>query len=421
MNAGCLRVILIRRYWMRRRGYILLLGTVAITAAVNVLAWESAEFCDFYVSNIFPLWVESYARLTGIFPFSVGEVMIVMGLAVTAVAVLLGIIAVIFLLGFKKTLACPKILKFCRKYYTGYAWIVTGVFVLLTLNCFIPYHSSTLEEKYGLLQKTSADDPIVKELLKKEYTFEELAQLRDYIVIKTNELAKQVERDENGDIIYPENINELAADAMYTLAESCPQLEGYYPKPKVIHFSEFLSQQHMKGYFFPFSMEANYNGMMHSINVPATICHEYAHLKGFMYEEEANMIGFLACVNSPDVTFQYSGYLSILNYVNNQFYHAIGKNKEIYAAHVKISPQVKEENVFLVKEAWDKVEEKAIISTSVVDKVSDTLSETSMVLNGVSDGILSYTRVVGLLLHYYDGSSEVQEALAAPEYYVQYK
>ena len=72
---------------------------------------------------------------------------------------------------------------------------------------------------------------------------------------------------------------------------------------------------------------------------------------------------------------------------------------------------MKAENIFLEEEMWEKVEEKAVIKTEVVDKVSDKLSETSMVLNGVEDGILSYTRVVGLLLHYYDGSWEVEETL----------
>ena len=135
------------------------------------------------------------------------------------------------------------------------------------------------------------------------------------------------------------------------------------------------------------------------------------------------MIGFLACIHSPDVTFQYSGYLSVLNYINNEYYDAIGRNMAVYSSRVKISPQVRKENVFLEEKAWEKVEQKAVISTEVVDRVSDKLSETSMVLNGVEDGILSYTRVVDLLLHYYDGAPEVQETLAAvtleQEYLVQ--
>lgn len=135
------------------------------------------------------------------------------------------------------------------------------------------------------------------------------------------------------------------------------------------------------------------------------------------------MIGFLACIHSPDVMFQYSGYLSVLNYINNEYYDAIGRNMAVYSSRVKISPQVRNENVFLEEKAWEKVEQKAVISTEVVDRVSDKLSETSMVLNGVEDGILSYTRVVDLLLHYYDGAPEVQETLAAvtveQEYLVQ--
>lgn len=397
---------------MKRRGWLLLSGVAALVALMNVIAWESSAFCDFYVRGIYPLWVNTYSRITGLFPFSVGEVMLVAGVILTAAALLLGVIAVIVFIGFRKKRMYGKIMGFCRKYWTAYAWIFAGVAVVMTLNCFIPYHCSTLEEKYGLMNRVTADAPVLQELMEKEYTIEELGQLRDYVVIKCNELAKQVERDEDGNIIYPENMEEIAVEAMLNLSEDCAQLQGYYPQPKQFAFSEFFSQQKMKGYFFPFSMEINYNALMHEINRPATICHEYAHLKGFMYEEEANMIGFLACIHSSDVTFQYSGYLSVLNYINNEYYDAIGRNMKVYNSHVKISPQVRKENVFLEEKAWEKVEQKAVISTEVVDKVSDKLSETSMVLNGVEDGILSYTRVVGLLLHYYDGAPEVQEVLA---------
>lgn len=404
---------------MKRRGFIVLLGIVALVAVVNAVAWESAAFCDFYVRNIYPLWINTYGRFTGLFPFSVGEWMIVAGLVLTVIAVLLGIAAVIFLLALRNNRFYVKIINFSKKYYTAYAWIFAGVLVVMTLNCFIPYHCSALEEKYGMLSRVSVDDPMLEELLTKEYTLQELGELRDYVVIKTNELAGKVNRDENGNIIYPENMEEIAIECMQSLSEDCDQLAGYYPMPKQFAFSGFFSQQKMKGYFFPFSMEINYNALMHEINRPATICHEYAHLKGFMYEEEANLIGFLACANSEEVTFQYSGYLSILNYINNEFYDAIGRNQTVYASHVKISPQVRAENVFLEEKTWEKVEAKAIVKTEVVDKVSDKLAETSMVLNGVEDGILSYTRVVGLLLKYYDNSPEVKETLYGPEYLVQ--
>ncbi|TCL57224.1 uncharacterized protein DUF3810 [Kineothrix alysoides] len=404
---------------MRRRGFLALLGIFALIAVANAIAWGSEAFCNFYVRNIFPLWVNTYGRFTGMFPFSVGEIMIAVGLVITVMAVVLGFVAVIFLLAFKRSLIYSRVMGFCRTYFIAYAWIFAGFCTVMTLNCFIPYHSSALTQRYGMLDRMSAQDPLLPDLLRREYTLEELENLRDYVVIRTNELAKQVNRDEEGNIIYPDNMEEIAIESMRNLSEYCEQLGGYYPIAKQFHFSGFFSQQKMKGYFFPFSMEANYNSLMLEINRPATICHEYAHLKGFMFEDEANLIGFLACANSSDVTFQYSGYLSILNYINNEYYEAIGRNSEIYASHVQISDQVKKENVFLKEAAWKRVEARALLDTEVVDKVSDKLSETSMVLNGVGDGILSYTRVVGLLLHYYDGSMEVQQTLADPGYLVQ--
>ncbi|WP_342757658.1 DUF3810 domain-containing protein [Kineothrix sedimenti] len=404
---------------MRRRGFLTLLGIFALIAVLNAIAWESEAFCNFYVRNIFPLWVNTYGRFTGLFPFSIGEIMMAAGLVVTMIAVVLGFVAAIFLLAFKRSSIYSKVMGFCGRYFTAYAWIFAGFCGVMTLNCFIPYHSSALTQRYGMLDRMSPQDPLLPDLLQKEYTLEELENLRDYVVIRANELAKQVNRDEKGNIIYPDNMEEIAIESMRNLSKYCEQLGGYYPMPKQFYFSGFFSQQKMKGYFFPFSMEANYNSLMLEINRPATICHEYAHLKGFMFEDEANLIGFLACANSSDVTFQYSGYLSVLNYINNEYYDAIGRNNEIYDSRVKISDQVKKENVFLREAAWEKVEAKALINTEVVDKVSDKLSETSMVLNGVGDGILSYTRVVGLLLHYYDGSMEVQQTLADPGYLVQ--
>lgn len=410
----------------RKKRYWILSGVLIVMIMLNILAWKSPALCDFYVDNIYPLWVNTYSRAMSLFSFSVGEIMLGIGAVLTAAGLLMAVCAGIFFL-YKKVYRGlfidqerearenNRIKNIIKKiygiYFEVYAWIFAGVAVVMTLNCFIPYHCSTLEEKYGILCKKTEDSFLVEEILSKEYTLEELIRLRDYVVIKANELAGQVERDENGNIVYPDNMESVAEESMRSLSKDCPQLAGYYPQPKQFTFSGFFSQQKMKGYFFPFSMEVNYNKLMHEINRPATICHEYAHLKGFMYEEEANMIGFLACINSPDVSFQYSGYLSVLNYIDNEFYKAIGKNREVYLSHVKISPQVKAENIFLDDKMWRKVEEKAVIKTEVVDRVSDKLSETSMVLNGVEDGILSYTRVVGLLLHYYDGSMEVEEVL----------
>ena len=151
-------------------------------------------------------------------------------------------------------------------------------------------------------------------------------------------------------------------------------------------------------------MESNYNAIMKTMNKPATICHELAHTHGFIYEDEANLIGFLACIYSDDVIFRYSGWLSVLNYVNNSFYANV--DEATYQSHVSISDRVRFDNKFLSDEAWEEVEEDALLSTEVVKAATDTYLDTTLKANGVESGKASYTHVVELLLMYYDGVYE---------------
>ena len=142
---------------------------------------------------------------------------------------------------------------------------------------------------------------------------------------------------------------------------------------------------------------------MYITNKPCTLCHELSHLKGFIYEDEANFIGYLACIDSDDPLFQYSGYLSVLTYVDKDFYKSIGRDKAKYRTYPQISRQVKKDDVFLTSEEWSRVNANAWISTKTVSTVSNTAVNVSLKTNGVKDGIVSYSRVVQRLMDYYDG------------------
>ena len=71
----------------RRYLYIAILAGVIL---LNITAWLSTPFCDFYISKIFPIWVNTYGRFTALFPFSVGEIMLVAAVLLV-VAVLLSL------------------------------------------------------------------------------------------------------------------------------------------------------------------------------------------------------------------------------------------------------------------------------------------------------------------------------------------
>lgn len=359
------------------------LGLFFLTVLVNLAAWRSTLFCDWHVKVLFPLSVNLYGRLMSVFPFSVGEIMIVLGVLL--------LLAALVLLPVHILAAKHGAGRFTGGFYRAFAWILLVVFMVMTWNCFILYHASEFDEKY------------MTEKADRGYTDAELALVRDHIVEKLNELTEEMERDQEGYLVYEGDLTEEAILAMQALGEEYEQLSGYYPRTKAIRASGFLSQQYMTGYYFPFSMEANYNSAMYVVNMPGTLCHELAHLKGFIYEDDASFIGFLACIQSEDPFFRYSGYMSVLAYVEREFIDSIGRSASEYAAHPVICQQVYDDDLFLTAKAWERVEEKAVVETAVVKQASRQFTETTLKINGVEDGMKSYSRVVSLLLEYYDG------------------
>lgn len=375
---------------------------VVLAVLLNLAARCSTKFSDYYVNHIFPLWVETYGRLTGLFPFSVGEWLLYLAVLLTVFFILGGICRLAFGWRRRKREKDRAHMKEQKKgwrsraagLYQHFAWLYCWLFgivcMIMTLNCFLLYQTSLLPERFFTAQTEE-----------KSYGAKELGILRDYVVQRANELAEGFDRDEQGYIIYEEDIREEAVREMKRLGERYEQLSGYYPEPKPLFLSGFYSQQYIMGYYFPFSMEANYNTRMYVANMPVTMCHELSHLKGFIREDEANFIGYLACVGSEDDFFRYSAYLSVLGYLDRDFRKAVEEQE--YEEHPAVSKRVSEDKRFLTEEAWQQVEENAIISTKTVKKGADAFLNTTLTVNGVSDGTASYGRVVKLLLQYYDG------------------
>lgn len=360
---------------------------VLISFLLNLAGWMSSSFCNLYVKYVFPIWVETYGRLTGIFPFSVGEILLYLAVLLVFLFVLWAAMQLVFI-----RIRHEKQFSLFKGFSLFLFWVFGIVCVVMTLNCFLLYHASPIHERYDI----GGDS-------EKEYGTEEITALRDYVVEQANGLSAVMDRDEEGHLVYEGDMKQEARKQMSRLGESFSALKGYYPNPKPLITSAFFSQQYIMGYYFPFSMEANYNNIMCEINMPATMCHELSHLKGFIREDEANFIGYLACVDSEDDFFRYSAFLSVINYLDNDFYKAIGKNSEIYFSHPVIGGRVILDDEFLTDEMWEKVEKNAVIDTQTVKEASNTFTETTLVLNGVEDGKISYSRVVKLLLQYYDG------------------
>ena len=361
---------------MKKRYYIPLI-IIAAAAALTAAGRLSQSFADFYADNIFRYISTPYAFLSGLLPVSLGELMVIAVLVLFGVGIPVMLIMFIFSKKYR--------MKTARIALTTSLWILAFVCMVQSLNCFALYGCTRFSERF---------------FTPSQHDNEQLKELYTILINECNSLAVQVPRDEDDRFILTIDPVEECRESMKKASEQYPQLKGYYPKPKAIMFSYFMSQTGTAGMYFPFSMESTYNGDMVREVLPEVICHEYAHLKGFMQEDEANFISFIATCGSESPEVRYSGYLNALEYVHNQIYR--NEIRSAYELTDTISDQVRNDWFrFLPDNYWEDNKQKEIIPTETVSTVSDTASDTSMKLNGVEDGIASYSRMVNLLLDYY--------------------
>lgn len=146
------------------------------------------------------------------------------------------------------------------------------------------------------------------------------------------------------------------------------------------------------GVFTCWTMEANVNVDIPDYSRASTMAHELAHLHGFMREDEANFLAYLACMASDDPVVRYSGTMLALIYSGNAL---AGQDMELYGKLWTMYHQGMVRDFADNSAYWDQYEDTVISETA--DKVNDVYLKA----NEQEDGVKSYGRVVDLLLAEY--------------------
>ncbi len=349
-------------------GSILLILAAALLWAAN----KVEGFAQWYSVVIYDTLVNIIARIFGIFPFSVVELLLYAL-----------VVSCIFLTG-RFLVKCVKNIikkksnkKMLVNYATGFYVLASALFFVYVANCGVNYHRDSFAKSSGI------------EL--EPYTIEELVEICELMTEYVNHYAKLVTRDELGVMYLTEDVQVIARETMKNLAQTYPELSGYYPKPKGLLVPWILSVQQISGIYSPFTIEANYNSGMVDYNIPFTACHELSHLRGFMQEEEANFIAYLGCANSANVEFQYSGSMLGWIYCLNELYEE--DYDAWYEIRVKLDAVV-ENDLQKNREFWAKYESR-------ISEVADAWNDTYLKANGQEEGVKSYDRMVNLMIDYY--------------------
>ena len=256
--------------------------------------------------------------------------------------------------------------------------ICAAMFGLFCLWWGVLYYSDSFSEQAGLTTR--------------DISVEELQSVTQYFADYANDLSDDVERDENG--IYSVDQKDLfeRSSTVYKGAEQIfPCLSGPEIRAKPVIFSRLLSYIHYTGFFFPYTAEANLNTDSPKCLLPSTIAHELAHLRGVAREDEANFCAVLACMESGDHDYMYSGALLAYIHLGNALYSA--DYNAWYGVYSSLNEAVRAD-LQNNNSYWDQFETPA---ADISEKVYESFLETY----GDDRGMQSYGACVDLLTVYY--------------------
>jgi hypothetical protein len=365
----------------KKRTWLLIL--VPISLIILWIVQTNGAIAEYVFARGIYKWLsQGISILTGILPFSIMELELI----------ILPIIVLILLIQFLKKFAKSK-----HKEQGNIGYLMTSgllnagctlsvIFFLFVILAGVNYYRYPFAVYSGLAMQDSS--------------LEELYNLNMDLAVKAAGLRNQLQgenAEDNGDVLQLDktswaDISKTAEEALEKLSKQYPVLAGNYGAPKPVFFSRIMSKMEITGIFWPFTMEANVNIDVPEYTIPATMLHELAHLRGFMREDEANFIAYMASKQSDNLAFQYSGAMLALSYTGSQLFK---QDPQLYK---QVSQQYNSGMLADLRQSyyyW-----KAFDDT-VISAAANSMNDTYLKANNQDDGVKSYGRMVDLLLAEY--------------------
>lgn len=339
-----------------------------ISVTVNIISIYSTVFSDFFNLKVAPFFRFILAKVTGILPFSLAEILIIL------LPIIVGLL--LFLTVRISRQDGIKKIRFVLTLISVIAYIyVSFVFTFSTA-----YRVTRLEDNLGLERGN-----ISKE------------QLKSVSELLVNELTPLTEQITYGEDKFSEmpysfkELNELLNDAYARLTEKYDFVSKLRSNVKKVMLSEPMTYTHISGVYTFFTGEANVNVNFPDYTLPFTMAHEMAHQRGIAREDEANFVAFLVCLESSDSYIRYSAYLNMYEYIANSLYRA---DKDMYKEVYMTLPDTIRAELIAYSEFFDKYRD------NVASDISDKVNDSYLVSQGQTSGTRSYGLVTELAVAY---------------------
>lgn len=337
---------------------------------LTYIAKSNPGFAELYAKGFYSWLSLAINKFTGLVPISLAEIFVCVFFPLAIFYIVYGILKIIKNKNARAITAAKFLLNI-----VCFAGVLYFVF---TLNCGINYYRYTFAQTCGLNIKPSSKT--------------ELIELCSNLSSDANRLRSEVPTDSQSVMkLSQTDIYTTAAEARKSydkLSAKYPLLRAGYSSPKPVYFSNMMSRANVTGMFFPFTFEANVNTAAPDYTIPATMCHELSHLRGYMREDEANFIGYLACEKSESADFKYSGIMLAFTYSSNALFSADSNAaSKIFST---LNSGVRRDLSYN-SEYWKQFE-------GPVASASNSVNNQYLKANSQTDGVKSYGRMVDLLL-----------------------
>ena len=220
-----------------------------------------------------------------------------------------------------------------------------------------------------------------------EATTPELRALAEHAVRHTNEAYEELHGSPDiGEPTPPQHLGhivpslEIGWERIGEVLNLPERVAKRYGAPKKILATPLVKRLGISGIYFPYTAEALVLNDLPGVLLGKELGHEMSHQRGFSSESDANVLGTLVALHSPDPFLRYAGYA----FLQRQLVPALQRvsstdAEEVIAAR---SPGVGRDLVALAR-YWQPAQTPVAVAAS---RVNDAMLRT----HGVDEGVASY-------------------------------
>lgn len=263
-----------------------------IALLIFLFGMNAALVLRYYTNGIYPYTSVVQRWISSLFPFAIGDFLYV-------VFILYCIWSAVKIL--KKLWARESRKEALKRIPLQLFRFILVLYIVFKVCWGLNYSRPSVSTQLGI-----SDD---------KYTVKELVALAEFMIGKVNTISAALGNKKTEKSYTVTELETKAKQGYDLLAKKNSFFRYPVPAVKAVLFDWAVTKIGLEGYYNPLSGEANVNMRLPAMILPFVTCHEISHEMSIAREDEANLIGYLASINSPDLNFRYSGYYNILRNV----------------------------------------------------------------------------------------------------------